>query len=168
MPRIFDNIKDDFLPTLQETLALSERADFCVGYFNLRGWKALNSYIDKWPGGEGHSCRLLVGMQRMPQVLSYEKGDRTENFPAAFMRHEVTALDRFPQEGAIDISVDLVRRLSPDSLSVMEFKNPMDVAIAEKMLRYPLLGADVAGKWSLRLTREFDMTNDSQYLLRLA
>ncbi|MDI6753321.1 MAG: helicase-related protein [Thermodesulfobacteriota bacterium] len=67
MPRIFDNIEDKLLPVLQETLSLSDRADFCVGYFNLRGWKALNSYIQRWPGGAGHCCRLLVGMQRIPQ-----------------------------------------------------------------------------------------------------
>ena len=96
-------------------------------------------------------------------VLTFEKGNSTQSFPAAFMRHDVAELDRFPHEGAIDIDVDLVRRLSPDSLSVMEFKNEMDVQIAEKMLKFPLLGEEIPGKWRLRLTAEFHMTNDSQF-----
>jgi superfamily II DNA or RNA helicase len=72
MPRIFDNIEQALLPALQETLQLADRADFCVGYFNLRGWKKLDSYIEKWAGGEGRCCRLLIGMQKLPneEVLS--------------------------------------------------------------------------------------------------
>jgi hypothetical protein len=45
MPRIFDNIETGLLPVLRETLQISERGDFCVG----------------------GQCRLLVGMQRLPQ-----------------------------------------------------------------------------------------------------
>ena len=67
MPRIFDNIDQRLLPALKETLELADHADFCVGYFNLRGWKAIASQIEAWRGEEGECCRLLVGMHQLPE-----------------------------------------------------------------------------------------------------
>jgi superfamily II DNA or RNA helicase len=67
MPRIFDNIDQQLLPALRQAVDLSDRADFCVGYFNLRGWKQIACNVERWPGGEGNCCRLLIGMQRLPQ-----------------------------------------------------------------------------------------------------
>jgi hypothetical protein len=80
VPRIFDNIDQLLLPALTKTLEHSERADFCVGYFNLRGWQALGNHIEKWEGGEGRCCRLLIGMQGRPedelkQIYRLNKGD---------------------------------------------------------------------------------------------
>jgi hypothetical protein len=94
-------------------------------------------------------------------VLSFEKGRTTEKFPTAFMRHEVRELATFPQQGALWLSTDLIKKLSPDSRSVMEFKSALDVQIAEKMLRFPLLGEQLDGVWNLKLTSEFNMTTDS-------
>jgi len=83
MPRIFDNIDERLLPALQQTLTTAVRADFSVGYFNLRGWKQIAVAFDDWPGGSGHCCRLLVGMQRHP-------------------RDELRAALRFSEERGID------------------------------------------------------------------
>ncbi|NDJ25214.1 ATP-binding protein [Nostoc sp. B(2019)] len=98
-------------------------------------------------------------------VLTFEKDNTTTEFPSAFMRLDVQELEMFPNDDSLQISVDMVRNLSPDSLSVMEFKNEVDIRISKKMLKFPLLGEKINGKWNLRLTAEFHMTNDS-YLFK--
>ena len=72
MPRIFDNIENHLLRALNQTLELSYKSDFCVGYFNLRGWKEVADKIDKYGGEENNQCRLLIGMQRLPRDLIYD------------------------------------------------------------------------------------------------
>lgn len=81
MPKIYDNIEHRLTIGLNEALQplnRALRADFCVGYFNLRGWKEVADTIENLPGatvqeGSGAArkavhrvCRLLVGMQKMP------------------------------------------------------------------------------------------------------
>lgn len=95
-------------------------------------------------------------------VLTFGKGRATDTFPAAFMRRRVEELARFPGAGGLRLSVGLVRRLSPVSLSLLEFRDARDVRIAEKMLRFPLLCERVEGRWNVALTNEFHMTNDSR------
>ncbi len=67
MPRIFDNIELPLLSALTDTLQISKRADFCVGYFNLRGWKSIDALVEPWAGGENACCRLMIGMHAVPQ-----------------------------------------------------------------------------------------------------
>jgi len=110
MPRIFDNIASDLLPALRETLQISQRSDFCVGYFNLRGWKAIDGLIEGWTGGEGSQCRLLVGMQRLAQDelrLAY-----------SLLPHE----DQISQQAVIRLK----RRLAEEFRAQLTFGAPTD------------------------------------------
>jgi hypothetical protein len=92
----------------------------------------------------------------------------TTRFPAAFMRHDVTDLERFPAEGAMWLDVETILKLSPEAHAVMEFKSPLDVQVAHQLLRQPLLGEALASTWKLSLEREFHMTDDSKELFESA
>ena len=82
MPRIFDNLTPGtrLLPALRETLDVASRADFCVGYFNLRGWRDIAPHIDRWGDSEG-PCRVLIGMQPRPDEALREALRKTLNLP---------------------------------------------------------------------------------------
>ena len=139
---------------LREMLLLEGRVDSLFGLTNER-------YIFE---GVEHRQKFCI--------LVFEKGGSTESFRAAFRintREAVSRdeLDEFLNSGKahLRLRMELIRRLSPDSLSVMEFKNELDVVIAEKMLCFPLLGEKQPGTWNLHLAREFDMTGDSDLYL---
>ncbi len=110
--------------------------------------------------GVHHSFRICL--------LAFEKGEKTDAFEVAFRinpREAIAAeqLESFfhDRTAHISLSVDLIRKFSPDSFSLPEFKSESDIRIAEKMFSAPLLGKDSTGAWSFSLVREFDMTNDS-------
>jgi hypothetical protein len=94
-------------------------------------------------------------------IFTFQKGGKTHNFPAAYMRTDVRELARFPTEGAINIDVKLVRDLSPDLLSLTEFKNAEEIAIARKFLKFPRLDEEFPEKWNVVLAQELNMTADS-------
>lgn len=79
MARIYDNIESKFAGGLQGivTNVGVKRVDFCVGYFNLRGWGLVVDQVDMLTGDyiyEGdkrlfRKCRLLIGMHRPAEEL---------------------------------------------------------------------------------------------------
>ena len=94
-------------------------------------------------------------------ILTFEKGSQTGGFPTAFMRFDVQDLEKFPDENSFLIDIELIKKMSPDSLSIMEFKNENDFALAKKMIKFPLLGEKIGGLWNLELQREFNVTDDA-------
>ncbi len=95
-------------------------------------------------------------------VLTFETGSTTRDFPVAFMRRDVRDLTEFPSSTSLRISPTLIEKLSPGSLSIMEFETSSDIAVAEKLLRHPLAGSPEPDTWNIKFLREFDMTNDSK------
>jgi len=96
MPTIYDNIDQRLLPALSAALNLSTRSDFCVGYFNLRGWRQIDSLIERWDGGPGKQCRLLVGMQKLPQqelreLLTRDGAHELDNATASALKRRLAA-----------------------------------------------------------------------------
>ena len=79
MSRIYDNIDLKFVEGLKQLVSNTGvcRVDFCVGYFNLRGWGAIADLVDSLSGAEVYEkdelvnriCLMLVGMQRAPEEL---------------------------------------------------------------------------------------------------
>ncbi|NCR21346.1 MAG: ATP-binding protein [Microcystis aeruginosa L111-01] len=105
-------------------------------------------------------------------LFDFAKGKNTSNFKAVFRINPREAISKdklgiflYNKDEQVQISTNLIRKLSPDSLSVMEFKQDIDIQIAEKMSRFPLLGETLPDTWNLKLTSEFHMTNDS-YLFK--
>lgn len=93
-------------------------------------------------------------------ILTFEKGVGSDQFRTAFMLQDVKKLETL-HEDALNVSVDIIKRFSPSSYSVMEFKSQKDVEIAEKMYQYPLLGEWIEDRWNVKFTAEFHITNDS-------
>ena len=74
MPKIYDNIGSSVLDGLRQWMKNARRADFCVGYFNLRGWGKVADSVEQLSGGGGDEpCRLLIGMSKTPRQLMREE-----------------------------------------------------------------------------------------------
>lgn len=111
MAQIYDNIEKHFTEGLQGiiTNAGVKRVDFCVGYFNLRGWHLITNQVDNLPGDyieENYTsvfrtCRLLIGMHQPNEELTRWLYSKEEHMPDA----------NFVRDQKIKIAVEFRRQL---------------------------------------------------------
>ena len=79
MAKIYDNIDVKFTEGLKGIITNVgvKRVDFCVGFFNLRGWNLVVDQVDSLEGEFIYekderifrTCRLLIGMHRPPEDI---------------------------------------------------------------------------------------------------
>ncbi len=93
--------------------------------------------------------------------LAVENGGTTNQFKCAFMEHDAERL-QIIDANALKMSVEQVRKFSPNSLSIMEFKNQTDIDITTKVYGdWPLIGEKLNDNWNIKFNAELHMTNDS-------
>ena len=142
---------------LREMLLNEGRVDYMYGLANVREFFA---------GVDSRFKFTLLGVQ---------KGGQTESFRVMFLLghaewplpegdYDASAILSdviYDKNRVFNMSVDLIRRFSPDSLSMMEFKSARDYEIAEQIYGdWPLIGDEVTDSWNIRFTSEFHMTSD--------
>jgi hypothetical protein len=93
-------------------------------------------------------------------LFGTQKGGETDRFKCAFMEHDPERLQAI-DGNALKMSVKQVRKFSPDTLSVMEFKSQRAINIASAIYDQFLL---VGSGHNLSVAREFDLTGDSNKL----
>ena len=121
----------------------------------------LYGFENRWPTvfTAVHGCFKFI-------LFCAEKGGETESFRCAFMEHDPQRLPII-EENALMSSPEKVRRYSPDSLTIMEFKSQQDADVTDKIYgKRPLLGDRLDDAWNVELSQEFNMSSDSHLFNR--
>ena len=135
--KIFDNIEQRLIDALVKTLHVAHRADFCVGYFNLRGWGLVADAVDRFTGADAdHGCRVLIGMNETPDrewrraIRTLKRGDAPLDLAqAAQLKSRVAAEFRRQLIGSAPSNADeaslrtLARQIGEGKVTVKLFLN---------------------------------------------
>ena len=145
MPKIYDNIENHLTQGLNETLEVSQRTDFCVGYFNLRGWKEIADKIDSLTGSivteekdEYHRiCRLLVGMQKLPVDILRDYFKTDEDY-ILDQNEAVKLKKRLAQEFKDQLTIGTPTDADEKALRKLSQQMKDKKVVVKLHLRYPL------------------------------
>jgi hypothetical protein len=100
-------------------------------------------------------------------MFSAGKGGRTEVLPCAFYLHDLKVLE-YLAVVRLRVPMEKIRKFSPKTMSIMEFRNQEDLDITTKLYdNHPLLGDIVAGRWNVRFVQgDFNRTAHSKLFNR--
>ena len=127
-------------------------------FFNQSRIEFLYCFENRWP-----SVFTAVDGRFKFVTFGTQKGGKTDRFKCAFMEHDPERLSVIDAD-ALKMSVKQVKKFSPDTLSVMEFKSQRDVDVTTKIYGdWPLLGEKANDVWRIILTREIQ-DNSAKYL----
>ena len=107
--------------------------------------------------------QAIFNIHRMFKFILFgtQKGYTTEQFKCAFMKHDPERLPAI-DSNALIMSVEHVKKFSPDSNSIMEFENQREIDIASTIFGgHSFLGAYLKRKWNTGFQREFNISDDS-------
>ncbi|PZV24419.1 MAG: hypothetical protein DCF12_17500 [Snowella sp.] len=138
MPRIFDNMNQSLLPELKKTLVGANRADFCVGYINLRGWKTLEQEIEKFVGGEDFCCRLLVGMQKSPRDELQTLFSFSQNSNEMYREKSIELKQKYVQEFCHQLTMGIPNNQDEKTLRKLSQQLKSGKVIVKLFLRHTL------------------------------
>ena len=94
-------------------------------------------------------------------LLNLQKNSVEDKFPCLFGTRDLKLLETFPKNALTLIrSIRKIKERSPRDVSITEFKSPMDEAILDKTIKFPILGEQRENSWNIHIYREFDETDD--------
>jgi hypothetical protein len=102
-------------------------------------------------------------------LLTASRGSRTTSMACRFGVQDPLALERVGEESAcantwypVQLSPDLLRRISGAGLAIPEFRDAVDLGICERAAAlFPSLGSD--GGWNAEFGRELNATDDRMH-----
>jgi len=94
-------------------------------------------------------------------LLIFKKTGKTRIFSAAFMLHNPDNLEKITSS-SINVNWENIKRLSPSSWSILEFKTKKDIELVNKMYHYPSLRKEISSFWKVHFSRELDISLDSK------
>jgi hypothetical protein len=129
---------------LRQRFFSQSRVEFLYGFENR--WPTVFNAVD------GRFKFITFGTQ---------KGGKSDRFKCTFMEHDP---ERLPiiDTIALQLTFEQVNKLSPDTLSIMEFDNQREIDIASAIYQdNPLLGNYLKANWQSAFQDEFNITHDS-------